>query len=103
MKKKPANPRSAATETISESIERMLDSFRLQGKYNETLITSRWESLMGQVVASRTGRMYFKNKVLFLEILSAPLKKELQMHKVKLIARLNEATGAETVKDVIFL
>ena len=57
---------------------------------------------MGKTISSRTTKLFFKQKVLYVELSSAPLKQELILAKVKILALLNEKVTEGTITDIVF-
>jgi predicted nucleic acid-binding Zn ribbon protein len=89
--------------TVGEGIKRLLDEYRLRSQFDQTSISAFWEKLVGATIASRTTAIYVKDKVLFLEIESAPLRSELVIAKSKLIQSLNKSYGYEVIEDIHFV
>ena len=58
---------------------------------------------MGQAIASRTNRLYVRDRKLHIEISSAPLRNELVNAKQKLIQLVNKDMGSEVIDDVVFI
>ena len=103
----PKGPRAATrksdSQPLKEAIESLLRVYKLQHKYDETYVTAHWEEIMGKPIAARTQKVYVSNQKLFLQIDSAPLKKELMMAKSKLIELINKQVNGEIVNEVVFL
>lgn len=97
------NARGSNTAPLKEVIESLLESYRLDAKYNQTKIKTTWEQIMGKTIAKRTSRIFFKNKVMFVEFNSAPLKNELSMKKQKFLELLQQEFGRDTVEEIIIL
>lgn len=101
--KKENASRRPGTVTIGEAIGKMLDTYRLHSKFDETSVKVYWEKLVGQEIASRTTSIYVRDKVLFLQLNSSPLANELVIAKRKLIASLNREFGYELITDIVFI
>jgi Dna[CI] antecedent, DciA len=101
--KKPTSGRKTEASTLGEVIERLLDAYKLRGKYNETYITSQWEQLVGPAIANRTTQLYFSDKKLYIQVNSSPLRSELALAKTKFIDMLNKEIGSKVVCDIIFI
>ena len=103
-KKSPkASSKKSDSSSLKEAIESLLKIYKLQGKFDETFVSANWELIMGKPIAARTQKVYVTNHKLFLQIDSAPLKKELMMAKQKMIELINKSADNEVVKEVIFL
>jgi len=88
---------------LKDAIGQMLKSYQLQTRFNETYLEAFWEKMMGKAIASRTNRLYVKDRILYIEIASAPLRNELVIAKNKMIQLINKEMGTEVVDEVIFI
>ncbi|GAB3906075.1 hypothetical protein GCM10028803_37880 [Larkinella knui] len=95
--------RRAGTVALKDAIGQMLKSYQLQTRFNETYLEAFWEKMMGKAIASRTNRLYVKDRKLHIEINSAPLRSELVIAKQKMIQLINREMGADVLEDVIFI
>jgi predicted nucleic acid-binding Zn ribbon protein len=103
-KKYPSrNNRQAEVHTLKEVIEEMLTTYKLRGKYNETRLISSWEKIMGKPIASRTLKLFIKDKKLYVKLNSAPLKNELNLSKTKVLDLLHAEIGHKVLEDILFL
>ncbi|RXK49620.1 DUF721 domain-containing protein [Aquirufa rosea] len=98
-----ASTRKESSHSLKEVIETMLKVYRIQGKYEETFVSAHWEQIMGKPIAARTQKVYVHQQKLFLQLNSAPLKKELMMAKQKMIDLINQHAKTDLIKDVVFL
>lgn len=94
--------RKSSAAPLKEAIKDLLDAYRLSEKYNQASVIAHWERLMGKTIARRTGKIYFKGKILVIEITSAPLKHELSLSKSKMIELINKEIG-NVIDDIIFM
>jgi predicted nucleic acid-binding Zn ribbon protein len=81
----------------------MLDAYNLRQQLNETEVIDSWAAIMGKTVASRTTKLFCKDKKLFVKLSSAPLKHELSLSKDKIIKLFSARVGAGIVEDIVFL
>jgi predicted nucleic acid-binding Zn ribbon protein len=88
---------------LKEAIEDMLELYKLRSKFNETYIVAYWEQIMGSPISSRTTEVYVKDRKLFVQLDSAPLRNELLMAKSKIVTLLNKEVGEEIIDDVVFI
>lgn len=93
--------RKSEPETIGSAIGEMLKAFRIEGKFYETDLVNSWERVMGKPIASRTSKIYIRDKKLFVHISSAPLKHELNMSRDKILVLLTKELGQPIVNEVI--
>ena len=102
-KKNEPSFRKAETSSLKEAIDELLNAYKLRGKFNETHIVSAWSRIMGPAIANRTSKIFIKNKKLYIQLNSAPLKSELSMSKSKILEILNKDVQEEVLEEVIFL
>ena len=95
--------RKPGTTSIGDAIGQMLDAYRIRTQFDESSLVAFWGKIVGQTIASRTTSVYLKEKVLFLQIDSAPLRNELVIAKSKLISSLNKEFGYEMIDDIMFV
>ncbi len=98
-----AATRKNESQPLKEAIDALLRVYKLQNQFDETSIAANWEEIMGKPIAARTQKVYAKNLKLYLQIESAPLKKELLMAKQKMIELINKHAGKTVIQEVIFL
>lgn len=87
--------------SLQEAMKDMLQEYRLTPQLNETRVKILWEKLMGKTISTYTSNIQVRKNVLYLTILSAPLKHELSFGKEKIKALLNEEMGEEYIKEVV--
>lgn len=89
--------------TLKEGIGKLLNVYKLKGKFDETSVVALWPELMGKAVANRTTQIYVSQKKLFLRIESSVIKNELLMVRSGIIQKINEHAGSEVITDIVFL
>lgn len=94
--------RSGEATKLDSALEQMFEAYKIKGKTDQTTIIALWEELMGKTIATRTTKMFFKGKVLFVELSSAPLKQELTLAKPKIMTLLIDKVGKEAIEDIVF-
>ncbi|MCG8321006.1 MAG: DUF721 domain-containing protein [Cytophagales bacterium] len=99
----PINQRKSNTSTVGEAIRDLLNVYRLQHKFDEARLIESWDRLMGKSIASRTTRLFIKDKKLFIQVSSAPLKNELSLSKAKIIEIFDREVGKDIIRQVILL
>jgi predicted nucleic acid-binding Zn ribbon protein len=60
---------------VGDAIRELLHHYHLQSKFDEANLIASWERLLGKPVAKHTKKVFIRNKVLFVELDSASLKK----------------------------
>ncbi|RQO72126.1 MULTISPECIES: DUF721 domain-containing protein [unclassified Pedobacter] len=89
--------------TLKEGIGKMLNVYKLKGKFDETTIIALWPELMGVAIGNRTTQIYISQKKLFVRIESSVIKNELMMVRTGIIEKLNERAGSEVIIEIVFL
>lgn len=79
----------------------MIQEYQLAPQLNETRIKMLWNKLMGKTIVTYTSNIAVRKNILYLTIISAPLKQELSYAKDKIRSLLNEEMGEEYIKDVV--
>jgi hypothetical protein len=87
--------------SLQDAMKSMLREYRLDNQVNETRVKMLWEKLMGKTIATYTSNISVRKNVLYLTILSAPLKQELSYAKEKIRTLINEEVGEEYIKEVV--
>jgi Tfp pilus assembly protein PilE len=87
--------------TLQEAMQAMLRYYKLEGRYTETRLRAAWDRLMGKTIATYTSEFVVRRHTLYLTILSAPLRQELQFGKDRICTLLNEAMGEECVREIV--
>ena len=92
-----------STIGIKQAFNEMLNDYRIDSKFKATVIRKLWLSTMGKTIASRTGKITLHNKKLRVKIDSAPLRKELNMSKSRVLELLEKELGKGVIEDVVFI
>jgi len=87
--------------TLKEAIEQMLHTYRLDGKLKEVALIQSWEKVMGPAIQKYTRGLRIVNRVLYVEIASAPLREELMYGRSRIVQLLNEAAGEQVIDEVV--
>ncbi len=90
------------TQSIREVIQQYLEELQIDRKLREVSLVNQWEELVGKIIASKTGRIYIRNGVLYVHIRSSVVKHELMMIREELIEALNRRAGEDLVKEIVF-
>ena len=87
--------------TLQDAMKSMLREYRLDNQVNETRVKAIWEQVMGKTIATYTSNITVQKNILYLTIVSAPLKQELLYAKDAIRKRVNEAVGEEYIREVV--
>jgi hypothetical protein len=66
-------------------------------------IESIYRENMGEVVSNYTKKINLKGSILYINVISAPLKSELLYSRKSLMKLLNEAIGYELIQEIKFV
>ncbi len=87
---------------LSDLIDKIMKSYRLDGKMKEMDILAKWPEMMGIAVSNRTKKIEIRNGILFLEMESSVMRDELLHGKQIIIERINQEAGEKIINDVWF-
>lgn len=87
--------------SLQDALKDTIQELRIGPQLSETRVKSLWEELMGKTISTYTSNIAVRKNVLYLTILSAPLKQELSYGKDKIRTLLNQELGEEFIKEVV--
>lgn len=87
---------------MKEAIAQLIKSYRMDDKMLELKLADMWRELMGKMIASKTTGVIYKNRILSIQVNSAPLRNELMMIRSEIMERLNEKLGVNLIDDIQF-
>jgi predicted nucleic acid-binding Zn ribbon protein len=93
--------RRSKTISLAEAIRDYISEMNLGGKLSETDIINSWEEIVGKAIASRTTKIYIKDRVLYVYLKSSVVRNELLMLREALREKLNARAGSEVIKDIV--
>jgi hypothetical protein len=100
---KEKSSRKPGITPLKEAIDMMIDRYKLRSRFDQSYVVAHWDKIMGSAIASRTKSIYIKDRILFLQIESAPLRNELVRAKSKIIELINREMKSDLVEDVVFI
>lgn len=74
----------------------------LEDKLNEISVINSWNDLVGRTIASRTVKIYIRDKILHVHLNSSVVRNELLMLRQSIVDKLNKKAGAEVIRDIVF-
>ena len=95
--------RKPGVTPLKDAIDMMLDKYRLRNRFDQSYVVAHWSKIMGSTIGSRTKNVYIRDRTLFLQIESAPLRNELVRAKSKIIELINREMKSDLVEDVVFI
>jgi len=93
--------RRSKTITLAEAMKDYIREMNLEGKLMEVNLINSWEEVVGKAISSRTGKVYVKDRILYVHLNSSVARSELLMLKEALKEKLNERAGKEVIKDIV--
>ncbi len=87
---------------LGEIMKQFLNPADLDDNANRQRLMSYWRAVVGDYIARQTSRMWIKDRILHVVVISAPLRNELMLVRSSLVKRLNAATGLEVITDISF-
>ena len=84
---------------LTEAIVGFLRETGLEQQVLEVQMEEIWPSVMGETVAKLTRSVEGKNGMLYVKVSSAALKTQLFENRFELVRKLNEAVGAQVIRD----
>jgi predicted nucleic acid-binding Zn ribbon protein len=87
-------------QSMGEALSLWLDRYRLRRGTDETRVLQAWDELMGPSIVRQTTKKKVQNQILYVQLESAVVRKELLMVKSKIISSINEHLSREAIKDV---
>ncbi|QOI97204.1 MAG: DUF721 domain-containing protein [Flammeovirgaceae bacterium] len=91
------------TQSIAEAIRGLLNSYRLETKFDEATIIASWQDLVGTPIANRTKKVFIRNRILYVEFNTPSMKNDFILHKGKILALFQERFGKQVVNDIVIL
>lgn len=90
------------TRDIRSLINEFLRAEGLETPLNEYRIVQAWPEVAGAAIARYTGKIFIKNRILFVQIRSAALRENLTCNRTMLAERLNRHVGAQVISELRF-
>lgn len=91
------------SQSIGKAIRELLNSYRLDSKFDETNVITSWERLVGKPIAKRTRKVFIRNKVLYAEFDSPAIRQDFSYHREQVLLLFQKEFGADSVKDIVVL
>jgi predicted nucleic acid-binding Zn ribbon protein len=85
--------------SIGDALVQCLRESGLEKTLLEVQVEEAWPRVMGETIAQLTRSVEVKDGMLFVRVNSAALKAQLFENRFELVRKLNEAAGAEVIKD----
>ena len=93
--------RRSKTISLAEAVQDYIKEMHLEGKLSEIGVINSWEETVGKAIASRTSKIYIRDKVLFVHLSSSVVRTELLMLRQALVDKINEKAGTEVIREIV--
>ncbi|CAN5414579.1 hypothetical protein BH09BAC3_BH09BAC3_05360 [soil metagenome] len=88
---------------ISQAIQELLKSNNLKPKFDEANVVASWDRIVGPAISKRTKKVYVRNKVLFVELVSPSMKHDLSYHKTQMLDLFKKEFGDDVVSEIVLM
>lgn len=89
-------------QPLSQALSEFFDkNSSLREKLAEHKVVKGWREVLGEGVSHYTKQVYFKRRILYVQLTSSVLRAELLMNKENLIKKMNDYAGMPIVQDII--
>ncbi|MBC6426817.1 MAG: DUF721 domain-containing protein [Ekhidna sp.] len=89
-----------SVKSFRNAFQHFLKEENLEHTFKQKRLIANWGHIMEKTIASRTSKLFFKDKVLFIKLTSAPLKNEMQAAKPQILGIIEKELGQGEVVDV---
>lgn len=89
-------------ESIGDVLRLTIQESNMTGRLDECRAIELWPEIMGQTMAKRMSRPTVSCGVMVVYVNSAAMRQELNMHRSRIMAALNERLGKEVIKSIRF-
>ena len=90
-------------KSFRNAFQGFLKEENLEHTFKQKQVIADWERIMGKTITSRTTKVFFSKKTLFVKLSSAPLKNEMQNSKPQIIDLIEKEIGEGEIDDVKFM
>lgn len=88
-------------QSVGQAIRDLLNTYRLNNKYDEATVVGSWERLVGKPIASRTRKVSMRNSVLFVEFDSPAMRQDFLLHKTQVLEIFKKEFGEGVITDIV--
>ncbi|MBC6400594.1 MAG: DUF721 domain-containing protein [Ekhidna sp.] len=92
-----------SVKSFRSAFQHFLKEENPEHTFKQKRLIANWEQIMGKTIASKTSKLFFKDKILFIKFTSAPLKNEMQTVKPQILEIIAKELGQGEVFDVRFM
>lgn len=97
----PKKMRKAYDQPLHQVLQELIRTMRWTAQLNNVRIKEIWKTVMGDIVARHTSNLRLREKTLFVNLDSAPLRSELVYAREKIRQMLNQELGGDYLQEVV--
>ena len=90
-------------QPIGKAIRDLLNTYRIDSKFDETNVVASWERLVGKPIAKRTRKVFIRSKVLYAEFDSPSIRQDFSFHREQVLLLFQKEFGQDSIKDIVIL
>jgi predicted nucleic acid-binding Zn ribbon protein len=90
-----------SSQPIGDAIRELLNTYRLESKFDETNLVTSWERLVGKPISKRTKKVSLRNGILYVEFDSPSMKHDFMLNKNEVLALFHQEFGPDLIKDIV--
>lgn len=94
--------RRSKTISLAEALSDYVKEMNFGTKLSEASVINSWDETVGKAISSRTTRIYIKDHILYVHLSSSVVRNELLMLREALKEKLNQKSGSEVIKEIVF-
>ncbi|MEP0767509.1 MAG: DUF721 domain-containing protein [Fimbriimonadia bacterium] len=87
---------------LNDALPQAIRGMGLERQVRARAVVAKWRTAVGEVLARVSEATFLRSGILWVTVTDSVWQQELNMRKELIIARLNEALGAELVQDIRF-
>jgi len=88
-------------QPLGDIIIELLSKYRLGEKLDEHTLKGKWSEIAGPLVAKHTKSITLKKKILYIELDSSVVRKELSMIRSEIIEQLNSYFHKNSIEGIV--
>jgi predicted nucleic acid-binding Zn ribbon protein len=86
---------------LQQVLQELVKKMRWTTQLNNVRIHDIWRKVMGDIVARHTSSLRLREKTLFVQLDSAPLRSELSYAREKIRQMLNQELGSDYLQEIL--
>jgi predicted nucleic acid-binding Zn ribbon protein len=91
----------AEIQKVGDAIRQLLQTYRLEQRFDEATLIAAWPELVGAAIARRTRKVYVHHKVLYVELTSSAMKADFMLHRQRVLELLHQKFGRHIITDIV--